>query len=625
MKRAAAPAPASPQRTIGEILLEHGYVTGEDLDAAIQRQEETGFPLGQILVEAGAITRLELASALAVQWADVTPARPSSDERKGKQRSESKRETQNAFEEQLFAYAAPPPDDAWRDEVRNAARAFAQRLDAVEVALDELREEAETETTPEDAVDIEGAIAPLTGRIDEAIDRVAALDAALGEYRGRQEATAEGLEALREELSRRAGAVTAALEALSAQVEHSAPTAALDELRSALEALAARPAADESLSGAVAQLAARVEGVAGQVDALADPTALDELRRALDSLADQPASDPVLAGRLDELAARLDELAARPASDPVMAERLEELAAAQEELAQRPAGDPAAGARLDELAARIEGLADPTALEELRRALDSVAERPTSDPVLAGRLEELGERLEELSERQAADPELGARVDELAARYAALAELNGDTPMAAGSEALAAQVGELGEAAGALTHRIEEAVQTWATERDALEHRLTALAERLDREPIPMSDGAAAGDPSDTSEQDLDRLRFAVERLSLQLTEHHRTLDMLMGADGSAGSDPRLDALLARLEAIEAGAGRPAAAAGAPSASPSGDGAVLNADLHELARKVAQLDEASRSDREKLLTQIEQMMSSIDWRFQRLESGGKAA
>src|SRR5262245_21129201 len=100
MKRVAAAPAASPQRTIGEILLEHGYVTEEELAAAVQRQEETGFPLGQILVEAGAITRLELASALAVQWADVAPARAPLEEQTARPRSARRQERDDEEEEE---------------------------------------------------------------------------------------------------------------------------------------------------------------------------------------------------------------------------------------------------------------------------------------------------------------------------------------------------------------------------------------------------------------------------------------------------------------------------------------------------------------------------------------------
>ena len=66
----AIPDTTLGRRSIGEILLEHGYVTKEQVDEAVSVQAQTGRPLGQILVEAGTITRLELASALAEQWSD---------------------------------------------------------------------------------------------------------------------------------------------------------------------------------------------------------------------------------------------------------------------------------------------------------------------------------------------------------------------------------------------------------------------------------------------------------------------------------------------------------------------------------------------------------------------------
>src|SRR5262245_22226504 len=66
----AIPDTSLGRRSIGEILLEHGYVTKEQVDAAVAEQAQSGRPLGQILVESGTITRLELASALAEQWSD---------------------------------------------------------------------------------------------------------------------------------------------------------------------------------------------------------------------------------------------------------------------------------------------------------------------------------------------------------------------------------------------------------------------------------------------------------------------------------------------------------------------------------------------------------------------------
>ena len=67
----AIPDTSLGRRSIGEILLEHGYVTKEQVDAAVAEQAQSGRPLGQILVESGSITRLELASALAEQWSQL--------------------------------------------------------------------------------------------------------------------------------------------------------------------------------------------------------------------------------------------------------------------------------------------------------------------------------------------------------------------------------------------------------------------------------------------------------------------------------------------------------------------------------------------------------------------------
>ena len=62
--------PATKGRRIGDIVLELGFASEEDVAKATIEHEKTGQPLGQILVELGTITRLELASALAEQWSD---------------------------------------------------------------------------------------------------------------------------------------------------------------------------------------------------------------------------------------------------------------------------------------------------------------------------------------------------------------------------------------------------------------------------------------------------------------------------------------------------------------------------------------------------------------------------
>lgn len=63
---------------LGELLVEHCHaLTAEDRDRALERQKETGQPLGQILLEMGVITQEVLDRALRLQtslrdvWRDV--------------------------------------------------------------------------------------------------------------------------------------------------------------------------------------------------------------------------------------------------------------------------------------------------------------------------------------------------------------------------------------------------------------------------------------------------------------------------------------------------------------------------------------------------------------------------
>src|SRR5713101_7127525 len=105
----SAPNAATDRQTVGDILLARGYVSEEQLEQAVASQQRSGKPLGQVLVEAGAITRLELASALAEQWSDTATWLGPPEESKGR---DPKR-------------ARPPLDDALT-EGRGAA--YAEQL-----------------------------------------------------------------------------------------------------------------------------------------------------------------------------------------------------------------------------------------------------------------------------------------------------------------------------------------------------------------------------------------------------------------------------------------------------------------------------------------------------------------
>ena len=213
------------------------------------------------------------------------------------------------------------PRTTRRDEIRTAARAFAQRLDAVEHSLDELRGET---AAGEPDFDVEARfsdlLGPLARHVDETAHRVQALEAALEDVGTQSRAVGEAAESIREELARRATAATAAIDELAARLdearlpEHSESVepAELDGLRTEVAHLRAEVTAFAATQHADPTARDQLTTLSARVDALADPTALEDLRRALDALSERPTSDPVLAGRVQELAARLDDLAETP-------------------------------------------------------------------------------------------------------------------------------------------------------------------------------------------------------------------------------------------------------------------------------------------------------------------------
>ena len=61
-------AAQNPWPPIGEMFVEQGHLTPAQLDRALEVQRETGGRLGEILVERGYISRIDLAGALSKQW-----------------------------------------------------------------------------------------------------------------------------------------------------------------------------------------------------------------------------------------------------------------------------------------------------------------------------------------------------------------------------------------------------------------------------------------------------------------------------------------------------------------------------------------------------------------------------
>jgi hypothetical protein len=65
----AGPEDVASWRRLGDIFVERGFVTQDELDQALTRQRQTGERLGEALVAQGVISKFELAGALAEQMA----------------------------------------------------------------------------------------------------------------------------------------------------------------------------------------------------------------------------------------------------------------------------------------------------------------------------------------------------------------------------------------------------------------------------------------------------------------------------------------------------------------------------------------------------------------------------
>ena len=64
--------PAAKKR-LGDIVLERGLVTRDELENALQRQRESGAKLGEILVSLGVLTPTALAGVIKEQWEELDP------------------------------------------------------------------------------------------------------------------------------------------------------------------------------------------------------------------------------------------------------------------------------------------------------------------------------------------------------------------------------------------------------------------------------------------------------------------------------------------------------------------------------------------------------------------------
>ena len=445
-----------------------------------------------------------------------------------------------------------------------------------------------------------------------------------------------------EDLSRRVDALVADA---GARVGGDVP----DELRSALEELATRPPVDAVLAARVEELAQRLAALPvpsvesdgtllvatvelqEQVHALA--TRLADVERGADirgltetveELATRPAADPSLGDRVWRLAERVDALAdaaAAAARDRSHDTGLADLRATVDALVSRPAGDPDrldwASARINDVVRQVDDLAHSLALAQ--------AELPAASPeLIAGlearldaRLDDLSQRMADLPSAVAQQPDVEAVSAEIESRLAARLD-----------ERLSERPNDAGPATEKLAAELSRNAELWYAGRAELEARLEGLEARVAARPTPVA--AASGDTTELVphifEQEVERVLMAVERLGLHLSEHDRALAELMSRRGSS----KVEELAARVDELETyGVGAAAVVAdagadGAPVPVSMADTRDLRGELRSLTRQVTELGDTSKSDREKFLTQLERMASSIDWRIRRIESGENA-
>jgi hypothetical protein len=476
----AMPDTSLGRRSIGEILLEHGYVTKEQVDEANALQLESGRPLGQILVEAGTITRLELASALAEQWSDSgAPIAPPD--------GLSLSGTLPALEP--FEPVTHTPGPAHAEVV--------SRLDSLEEALERLRVREDAREDDDRLADLRAALETITrrvegtepaieelarrlelyvvdptreGRVDELAAAVAGLQERLATLGQAAEGAAEQSGRVAEETAASLEQVREQLAALSARLPSLAEGEELEELRAVVESVSERPARDPGLSAQIEDLQAVVETLAARPARDPDLVAqIEDLQAVVETLSQRPARDAELGAQIEDLQAVVESLASRPARDAELAaqvdtiglrladladrlsvlggsveslsgdaDALRELKGALAELAQRPLADPASERRLDELARAVDELAtrpvaDPEAeqrLAKLTAAVEELSRRPAADPAAEQRLGELAAAVEELAHRPVAGPEVETRLAELATTVAELAHRPAADPAA---------------------------------------------------------------------------------------------------------------------------------------------------------------------------------------------------
>ncbi len=535
-------------RLIGAIFLERGLITEDQLKAALAIQVETKEHLGEILVQHFGVSRIELASVLAEQWAELERTNPGSSEATPSQAADSSRESSSnvvPFVGHELAVDDVASDGGAADEPAGSGpRPLGEILTEQGLVTDHELDRALA--TQKEGGEKLGEILVAQGSITR-LQLASALAEQWTALRKIRPPSAEPMTpqaaALRE------GGQPAPSGASSADVEklHEAVGALEQRLRAA-EGVAAREPWREEIASAADELkssVAEVETRVAATEARDEQAAVEEVRAALDGLS----------SKVEALSS------AEKADDPELVRRVE--AAAEAATAARSSLDGAfesLSLRLADVEARVhdrsdiaqlkgdlQGLADQvtelggagndTEVAELRgevqRLLDEVARRSTAsaepDPALANRVEKLTVRLEEIGsavqgleggKKSKGDPETREKLGALASRIEQLeagntkdlqdlrrsvSELEARVPVDSPLAERLSHYGAGHDEIIALQERLAE-METRAEGFDeqgpALDAKLSALAGRLE---------ALEGG---TVEQELGALRGAIDELA---------------------------------------------------------------------------------------------------------------
>jgi hypothetical protein len=685
------------KRRIGDILLDHGFVTAEELAEATLEQERTQQPLGQILVGRGSITRLELASALAEQWADPAasisstsraapdpaPAPSAQDEAQYAAR------LQEAVADLARKVQSNQPLEGIDERVDDLSRRIEgtlARTQHIEAAVATLAESLEGVTTG-----VEEAFYALQAgtnelvtdlaRIDETVRALAARETSPGDVgsladieelraavAGLRDGTAETAE-LREQLDvmalrldavaepeRAVEDVVRRVEQLGEQLDELRSTTHLDELRSAVHALEERSEAYVQITDRLDRIETQPsadhlrEELEGQAHALAD------LRTTVGEIIAQPTETPELGARLDRVEANLESSTTAAAElgtrIDALSEEVREARDGERRVDDALAGIERLNALLEKTATdvdavtaalgpqdgpsvdrRIEDLVE--ALDGLRAEVEGIASSARRTEADAERVHALEHRLKALEQRTADDvvtPDALARaleshvddvvlgrLETLEARVESLARDEPDEGVVARLDELEnARAGDvdtinvLALAMDRIRHDLAQNDQSSHADPSEMLDAVSVLSERIAALEITAATTTAPADDGSEVRAELERLRLVLERIGLHLGEHDRAL-------ADFAPDRRVEERLQELTVLVHDLAQSQQAAATQQAA--GFVPPLSRDVDSLLQRVEEAEAASQTDSEKLMSRLERMASSIDWRLQQLESG----